>query len=227
MSAEYGKQIDYSNPPEPVDRKNLFTARDLLTVVRSPKFSRSLSIAANYTQDQGHEAGFAVSVNPVKHAHIERVEAGGADSFQDSEPLEEIDGQASSYENLYLLFDFHFHPAADEVIEPSDLDVGIYGVEKPEKPPAFMAVGHVDDKGKIRMLITRKPDYRLTDEEIGYYDEDRRNASSQADIVNILHEIGIQTAVIDLKPKKAGGYSLPKTSLDEILKLDPITLSFT
>lgn len=227
MSIEQENQTEHSNPPEPVDRNILFTARDLLTVVRDPKFTRSLNIAANHTQQQGHEAGFKVYVDRTKHPYIESVEAGSADSFQELEELEEIDGQASSYEHLYLLFDFHFHPDTDEIIEPSDSDVSMYGVEKPEKPPAFMAVGHVNDNGNVRMLITRTPDYQLIEDDVRFYDDERRNASFQADIIKTLGEMGIQAAVIDLKAKKTGGYSLHKATQDEILKLDPITLSFT
>lgn len=224
MSIEQENQTEHSNPPELVDDRVIFTPEDLIGLIRLPKFSNALSIAANHTQSTGHEAGFGVEIDRKKQLYIHTVNSGNSESMFDGKVIEEID----KYNTLIdkdpdPLFEFHFHPDHTFMVAPSTADIDSFT----KISASFMAVGEINRDKSLVILIARKPNHIISDYELEMYEEEVEEAQSQSDVRQALTNIGMQTALVKLKAKNDSGYVISNPSLAEIRKLAPVKIKFT
>jgi hypothetical protein len=211
-------------PIEPVDSRIVFTPEDLIDMLRLPKFSKALSIAADHTLSTGHEAGFGVEIDRKKQIYIHTVNSGDSESMSNGKVIEEIDEYSILIEkDPDPLFEFHFHPDHTFAVTPSTADIESFA----KTGASFMAVGEIDRNESLIILIARKPNHFISDYELEMYEDEVFEARSQNDILQAFTNLGMQTALANLTKKRAGGYAISNSSLAKIRLLDPVRSEFT
>jgi hypothetical protein len=162
-----------------------------------PKFQKALSTAARETQQTGHETAFDVDIPEGSSFWIENVRLGETDRMGISTIIEEIDGPRDYHLPNTDYFHFHFHPEKEAVITPSPDDLHVF-LER-ENQPEFAAVGQVNERGKVKILVITRPRYRLVGSDVKFYESEIGKAAKQEEVRLLLGTIGLKSFLLETK----------------------------
>ena len=176
-------------------------SQKFLEMLTLPKFQKALDIAAKRTRATGFETAFDVDSFPNNPFWIQDVRVGGADGMAEGRVIAEIDGEHPELWDEIDFFQFHFHPASDEIAIPSTDDMQIFAHKL--GIPDYMGVGAVDNLGRISILVIARSKYRLISHDLKFYEEAVEFAEIEdyKEFQGILATIGLNSFLVEFNPK--------------------------
>jgi len=200
-----------------------FSPEELNSIFTSEKFLETLSTAAEETHKSGYETAFEISVLEEREFVIQNIRKGGTDSMQGEEEIKEVDGMEFFTKKHGDLLHFHFHPGAEGSVGPSGPDLFIF---LDERAPSFLGIGQVGEKGRVNILLIKRPRKIITEEDIEDLEESALWSGgqtaqtqgeflyepSQRDTQDALSKAGFENFLIRFDRKADGKYKLNKRS---------------
>lgn len=215
-----GPEFNKEQKPEIVE----FSANDLIQLISSEKFLKTLGIVGRETKKSGHETSFIIDALPDKSAYFfADIVKGGTTGFTAGQDILKKDriNDPRHLNQSRVLLDLHLHPDKDGAIVPSADDL----IPFISEDRSIMTIGQVAKNADIVLLFI-KADKPLIMEDIDAYEEETEpDLSDQEKIMAILSKYGIKTALLKFKYQR-GKYSPDDLTLDQIKKMGNVKIKF-